>query len=268
MAARPIITLLTDFGEGTYVPSVKGVLLGLAPDARIIDITHTVSLGDIGTAGRLLRHTAPYFPEGSIHLAVVDPGVGGNRRPVVLRADHSYFVGPDNGLFGAIVETCDSVEAFVIHEGSWTPRRVAPTFHGRDIFAHVAGGLARGDPPDRFGNPVPPETLVPLPGPRPRYEKNRCSGRVVWVDRYGNLITDLEREEVERWRGDSPFRACLGGTWIDTRVHTFSDAEAGSLVVLFGSWETLEVVVAAGSASDRLDVGIGEPIVLERIHAR
>ena len=268
MAERPIITLLTDFGEGSYVPSVKGVLLGLAPEARIVDISHDIEPGSAGTGGFLLSRTAPWFPPGTIHLAVVDPGVGTDRIGLIVEADDSVFIGPDNGVLGLVVEQAERIRAFRIEKGDWTPERVCPTFHGRDLFAPAAGRIARGEPMERFGSPIDPETLVPFPIRPPLAEGDRLIGEVVWVDRFGNLITNLERCAVEEWASGDPFRAVVGGTSIDTRVHVFLEADAGDLVVLHGSWETLEVAVVSGNAAKRLGVAAGEPVRLEKIHGR
>ncbi|MFH1276991.1 MAG: SAM-dependent chlorinase/fluorinase [Candidatus Eisenbacteria bacterium] len=267
MTERRIITILTDFGEGSYVPSVKGVLLSTAPGAVLVDMSHDILPGAVGTASFILAHTAPYFPEGTVHLAVVDPGVGTGRLALVVEAGGSFFVGPDNGLFGEVLRRRGG-RAWQIEEGPWMPPRISPTFHGRDIFAPVAARLALGEKPERFGSPVDPADLAPSPIEPPRRAGSRVSGEVVWVDRFGNLITNLDRPLVEEWTAGAPFRALVGGTWIDTRVHTFLEAKQGSLVVLFGSWETVEISVAAGSASRRLGIASGEPVHLERIHGR
>jgi len=265
---RPIISLLTDFGDGSYVPSVKGVLLRLVPETTIVDIAHNVPPCEAGPAAYLIRHTFPFFPAGTIHMTIVDPGVGTDRLGLIVRASGSSFVGPDNGVFGEILRAFEDARAWQIESGPWMPERIAPTFHGRDLFAYVAAGLARGDDPSRFGSPLEIDALVPTPIAPPRVSTRRLSGEVVWVDRFGNLITNIGRTDIEAWAGDEPYRALVGGMWIDTRVHTFLEASRGSLVVLFGSWETLEVVVAAGNASDRLGVSMGEPVHLERIHDR
>lgn len=263
-----IITMLTDFGEGSYVPSVKGVLLSIAPDATIVDVTHQVSPGAIGSASFLLRYTAPFFPGGTVHYAVVDPEVGTERLALIVEAGGSWYVGPDNGLFGEVLRSDDESRVWKIEEGAWTPSTVSPTFHGRDIFAPVAGRLAIGETPDSLGSAIDRDAITPAPIDLPQRSEHRLSGEVVWIDRFGNLITNLRREEVEEWSGGEPFRARLGGMKIDTRVHTFLEAKPGSLVVLYGSWETVEVAVSAGSASRRLGVSTGEPVHLERIGGR
>lgn len=268
MADRPIITLLTDFGSGSYVPSVKGVLLGLAPEARLVDISHDIDPGAAGAGGYLLSRIAPWFPPGTVHLAVVDPGVGTERKGLVVEADGAFYVGPDNGLLGMVIQRAARARTWRIEAGEWTPERVCPTFHGRDLFAPVAGRIARGEKPDRFGPPLRRDELVPFPIRPPRAEGERLFGEVVWIDRFGNLITNLERCEVEEWAGDAPYRTVVGGTSIDTRVHTFQEANTGDLIVLQGSWETLEVAVTSGNAARRLGVAAGEPVRLEKIHGR
>lgn len=264
-ARARVITLLTDFGEGTYVPSVKGVLLRLAPDAVLVDITHSVPPGAIGSAAHLLKHTAPCFPSGTIHLAVVDPAVGTDRIALIAEAGGFFYVGPDNGIFGEVLRM-GSPRAWRIEQGEWLPPRICPTFHARDLFAHAAAGLARGENPERFGVPIGVETLVPSPIRPPQRTAERLTGEVVWVDRFGNLLTNLDRSLIEDWARGTPYRARVGATSIDARVHTFLEAGAGSLVLLFGSWETLEVAVSMGNASRRLGVAAGEPVILERIH--
>jgi len=265
VAAPKVITLLSDFGEGTYVPSVKGVLLSIAPDVAIVDVTHDIPAGAIGTASHMLANIAPYFPPGTVHFAVIDPGVGTGRLALIVEAGGSFFVGPDNGLFGEVLQRHADGRAWKIEEGPWMPPAVSPTFHGRDIFAHVSGRLAVGEPPARLGTPIATETLVPSPIELPRRTGRRLIGEVIWGDRVGNLITNLDKELVDAWSDKRPFRALAGGTWIDTRVHTFLEAKEGSLVVLFGSWETVEIAVSSGSASRRLGVSTGEPVQLERI---
>lgn len=268
MSKRPVITLLTDFGEGSYVPSVKGVILAQAPDARLVDLTHAIAPGNIAVAACVLSRTDHCFPPGTIHLAVVDPGVGTVRLALIVRAGDFWYVGPDNGLFGEVIRREKRVLAWAIQDGDWMPGRVCPTFHGRDIFARVAAGLANGDAPEKYGSPVDPGNLVPSPIRPVRFTEERLTGEVIWVDRYGNLITNFERDVVEGWAAGRPYRAFVGGTWIDSRVHTFMEAEPGSLVILFGSGESLEIAVAGGDASRLLSAEEGKPVHLEIIHAR
>jgi len=263
---RPIITLLTDFGEGSYVASVKGVLLAHAPEASLVDITHGVPAGAIGSAGYLIRETAAYFPKGTVHLCVVDPGVGTDRLPLIVCADGSCFVGPDNGLFHEVIRRADGdAMAYRIEEGPWLPEPRCPTFHGRDLFAPVAGLLALGESVATMGSPLEADSLVPSPIPPPERKANLFSGQVVWVDGFGNLITNLPESDVTAWSDGAPFRALVGDVRIERRIGTFRDGESGTVALLFGSWSTLEIVVSEGSAAGRLGVKAGEPVYLERI---
>lgn len=261
---RPIITLLTDFGPGSYVASVKGVLLSLAPASTIVDITHEVAPGAIGSAGFLLRHTATHFPPGTVHVCVVDPGVGTERMPLIVQANGATFVGPDNGIFHEVMRRWSDGRAYRVDTGPWLPDSVCPTFHGRDLFAPVAGRIARGEPVSGFGTEVDPGRLAPSPIPPPRKRGSRITGQVVWVDTFGNLITNIERRDVEKWSEGGTYRVHIGWEVIEKEIRTFQDVERGSLAHLYGSWETVEVVVSEGSAAERLGVAAGETIRLER----
>ncbi len=261
---RPIVTLLSDFGEGSYVASLKGVLLTLAPDIELVDVTHRVNPGAVGSAGFLICHTASFFPPGSIHLCIVDPGVGTLRLPIILRANDSMFIGPDNGLFGEVISKAGKAEAWEVSHGPWLPDRICPTFHGRDLFAPVAGYLARGEMPGKMGKSLRVEDLVPSPVPRPISSENEMVGQVIWVDHFGNLITNLSDVEVELWVGSDRFDAHVGWERVEKKIETFQEVEPGEMALLYGSWRTLEVVVREGSAAGRLGAAIGEPVRLER----
>ncbi|NNE10260.1 MAG: SAM-dependent chlorinase/fluorinase [Gemmatimonadetes bacterium] len=264
---RPIVTLLTDFGEGSYVASVKGVLLSITRSIQIVDITHSLMMGDVGPAGYVLSNTSRYFPPGTIHLAVVDPGVGMDRLPLIVRADGHYYVGPDNGLFGDVLRTAVEVNAFHVREEKWLAERISPTFHGRDLFAPVAARLAGGVDPGDLGDEIATADLIPSPIPTPIRTRDELTGQVVWADSFGNLMTNLTQGMVEEWCGDDPYQVVLGWERIRNRIRTFQDTSKGNLAFLFGSWNTLEVVVSEGSAATRLGVSIGEPVRLERVVA-
>lgn len=265
---RPIVTLLTDFGEGSYVASVKGVLLSITRSVQIVDITHSLMMGDVGPAGCVLANTSRYFPEGTIHLAVVDPGVGMDRMPLIVRADAHYYVGPDNGLFGEVLRTATEVNAYHVREEKWLHEAISPTFHGRDLFAPVAARLAGGADPSELGDEIATAELIPSPIPLPIRTKTDLTGQVVWADSFGNLMTNLTEEMVNQWSEGDDYQVVVGWERIRTKIRTFQDTSKGSLAFLFGSWNTLEVVVSEGSAATRLGVSIGEPVRLERAVAR
>jgi S-adenosylmethionine hydrolase len=259
-----VVTLLTDFGEGPYVPSMKGVVLALAPGALLVDITHAVLPGAIGSAAFLLKHSAPFFPKGTIHLAVIDPGVGGGRRAILAEAEGSFFVGPDNGLLEEALRGRDP-RVWTLGGGTGGPGCVAPTFHGRDLFAPVVGRLASGEPPERLGAPLDPREIVPSPVAPPRAEGDLLSGEVVWADRFGNLVTNLERGPVEGWAAGRSFVAKIGGARVAGKARTYVEAPPGEPVLLYGSWDTLEIAEPMGDASRRLGVAAGAPVLLERV---
>ncbi len=249
-----IVTLLTDFGdEDGFVGAMRGVLLGRAPGAVLADLAHHVPPGDVVKAARVLRRAAPCFPPGTVHLVVVDPGVGSDRRPLALRAGGHVFVGPDNGVLIEAAEALGGVtEARALTERSlWrgTPSR---TFHGRDVFAPVAGALAAGLPLEAVGSPV--DDWVRLDAPRPvRDPGGVWRGRVVEVDRYGNLITDLPPLP-------GPLRLEIAGVAVQGPSPAYAAVPAEALLVVVGSEGTLEVAVRDGSAAARLGARAGTPV--------
>jgi S-adenosyl-L-methionine hydrolase (adenosine-forming) len=244
-----IVTLLTDFGlHDGYVAVMKGVIMTINPGARLVDITHLVEHGSVPQAADLLMEASPYFPEGTIHLAVVDPGVGGKRRPIALEAENRYFVGPDNGLFWPVLARHTAARLIHLTNERYFLHPVSPTFHGRDIFAPVAAYLSLGQSLAEMG-----EILfdpIPLKRPEPQFEKDRMVGEVVRVDHFGNLITNILEEDVKRLF--TPERAFVKmGTLSPLRIHrTYSDVKEGDLIALFGSGGRLEVGVNLGRACD------------------
>lgn len=243
----PIITLLTDYGTSdSYVGEVKGVLLGLAPGVTLVDITHEVAPGDISGAGYVLARASATFPAGTVHLAVVDPGVGTARAALALKVRGQYFVGPDNGLFGGVIRGAE-VEAVQLP----TPEGASATFHGRDLFAPAAARLARGEPLEGLG---PRFAAIPrrLSGAVPHYEGKVVVGEVIHVDRYGNLVTNLTTEYVPPYAVLEAEALTIGP--IRT---TFGDVEKGGLLAYVGSGGTIEIAVRDGSAARRLGLGVG-----------
>ncbi|MCZ7650686.1 MAG: SAM-dependent chlorinase/fluorinase [Thermoanaerobaculia bacterium] len=231
----PLLTLLTDFGtHDYYVAAVKGTLLRLAPEARIVEISQDVAPGDVEGAAFLLAAAAPAFPEGTVHLAVVDPGVGSSRRRLVLAARGQLFVAPDNGLLTHLlgegpVRSVERTDLDLAAPGE--------TFHGRDRFAPVAAALARGLDPAALGPEA--EEPVRLPLPLPRRAAGGGEGRVAHVDRFGNLVTDLPSAWLPAGR---PFELACGPTLRVTRRATcYAEIPAGEPAVLPGSLGTLEV---------------------------
>jgi S-adenosylmethionine hydrolase len=230
----PILTLLTDFGTGDYyVAAVKGTVLRLAPGATLVDVSHQVPPGDVETASFLLAAAAPSFPAGTVHLAVVDPGVGSGRRILAVRTAEALFLAPDNGLLtpfldGAEVRSVENSDLFLPSPGQ--------TFHGRDRFAPVAARLLREE--GRLEE-LGPEVTDPvrLSAPAPVRLPGRISGRVVHVDRYGNLVTDLPAA----WLPDGPCRAEVDGHAASRRVTHYAEIPPGEAAMLPGSLGTVEL---------------------------
>ena len=265
--ARPIITLLTDFGEhDTYVGQVKGVILARLPDAQLVDLTHRVPPQDVRVGAIHLAAAAPHFPAGTVHLAVVDPGVGTARAPLAAASGGQFFVGPDNGLLApALARLGGDVRVHRITNESCRRRSVHPTFHGRDLFAPAAAELARGMPLDEVGPAV--DSFVPLALPEPVVQGDSVRGEVLYVDHFGNGVTNITAEmlpsgpvqvtvgnEHEREKGPETRSVPLVSTYADARV------EVGAPLALIDSDGRLEIAVRNGSAAEQLGLAPGTPV--------
>jgi S-adenosyl-L-methionine hydrolase (adenosine-forming) len=261
----PVITFLTDYGlEDAFVGVCQGVIAGICPDAHVIDLTHGVPRGDVRAGALILHGALGYVPVG-VHLAVVDPGVGGERRAVAVRtADGRRFVGPDNGLLSLCFSVGGGVtEAVEIGQSPFALHPVSATFHGRDIFAPVAARLAAGLALPEVGEPCDPEGLVCLELPRPRVVDGGLIAHAVYIDRFGNVQLDAESADVSGWGarpGDHAAVSLRGEAWPAVYGRTFTDVPAGELVVYEDSDRRLAVAVNQGSAVERLGVSIGDEI--------
>ncbi|MCB9544665.1 MAG: SAM-dependent chlorinase/fluorinase [Myxococcales bacterium] len=239
-----LVTLLTDFGDADgFVGAMRGVLLSHAPGARLVDVAHHVPRGDVAKAARVLARAAPCFPAGTVHLVVVDPGVGSSRRPVAVAAGHHLFVAPDNGVLGPTLARLGGPTAAVEIRVDAASARISSTFHGRDVFAPAAAALVAGASLAALGDALA-SPLVALPAAPP--------GRVIEVDAYGNLITDVP--------ADGPVALQIAGHTLHGPATCYADVALGELVLVRGSEGTLEVAVRDGSAAARLGVGVGAPV--------
>lgn len=257
MTPRPLITLTTDFGDGGYyVGAMRGVLLSLCPDAVLVDITHTITPFSPLDGSLVLQEAAPLYPEGTVHLAVVDPGVGGLRQPIFVRSRDHWFVGPDNGLFTPFLEHADVFRIHAPEHGV-----VSETFHGRDLFAPTAARLAAGAAPETLGEPT--RQAVRLDMPRPVIRGRHVEGQVLYPDRFGNLITNIHRRDIEPL--GSPLDIRVGSYKIPRLSRTYDEGHLGESLAVIGSSGFLELAVVQGSAGDQLGVGRGERV---RVRAR
>ena len=248
-----IITLLTDFGlEDPYVGIMKGIILGLNPEAVIVDLTHQIKRGDVAQAAHVLQQSCSFFPKGAIHVAVVDPGVGTSRRPMTVKSGGQFFVGPDNGLFWPIIMA--DPEALIIHLTNETffLAKISHTFHGRDIFAPVAAHLSMGTDPLKMGNLM--GNPVSIPDNRPTWEGDTLLGRITGVDHFGNVITNIHREDLVAFLGNSQMVIRVKEERIKGILKTYADGANGELFALLGSTDHLEIAVNSGRADRLLNI--------------
>jgi hypothetical protein len=245
---------------------VKGVILSINPHATIIDITHEVMPGSVREGAAVLRQAHGFFPAGTIHMAVVDPGVGSERRPILVTTNTQLFVGPDNGIFWPSVRSDPDAEFFHLMESGFFLPHISCTFHGRDIFAPVAARLSLGAAPGQMGPIITDPVMLELPAPR--QSKDALHGEVVRVDRFGNLITNISRYDWDRLAGAEPPKIQIGDVVIEGVRGSYSAVDEGEILALFGSWDCLEISVNGGRACDRLAAGspqrTGMPVVVTK----
>lgn len=249
----PILTLLTDFGlDDHYVAALKGVVLSLAPGTTLVDLSHSVPPGDIERAGYLLAAAAPSFPAGTVHLAVVDPGVGSARRLLLAEGPRACHLAPDNGLLSPLFPSCPVVRA--ADRPDLYLSGPGQTFHGRDRFAPLAAALLRGEPPSSLGPAIAdPVVLAPPP---PRRETSGLAGRIVQIDRFGNLITDIP----SGWLPASGWTAQIAGNEVTRRAACYAEIPPGEPALLPGSCGTLEISLRGADLARRWQACRGDEV--------
>jgi S-adenosylmethionine hydrolase len=258
-----IVAMLTDFGlEDGYVGAMKGVMLRIDPRLQLVDVSHRIERHDIVSAALMLEHLAGHFPEGTVHLAVVDPGVGGERRALVAEAEDFFFVGPDNGLFTAVLQRYPPRRLVAIEDSSYLPAGRSDTFHGRDVFAPVAAHCAAGVPVERFGSQVDEFRTVEIPAPLRRGQTLR--GQVIAVDHFGNLVTNISREVLEEFSRGEEVIVEIGRTVIPGLSRSYLQAGRGHPLAVVNSWDHLEVAVSEGDARKELGVVRGQTVTVRR----
>jgi len=273
-----LVALLTDFGtEDVYVGVMKGVMKSIAPDLQFVDITHAIRPQSVRECALALLHSYKFFPEGTVFLVVVDPGVGSQRRPVLVQAGGYRFVAPDNGVLAYLLEEMHIEKAVTLDNSQYHLSEVSNTFHGRDIFAPVAAYAARGDIAfEDFGTVA--WELASLPAPSLRVERQRITGEVTHIDRFGNIITSIgvlnwtDNQHVHLKLPDTEKSVPLDTTNATIAVHgqqirgishAYHEVPRGSLLAQIDSNGYLEIAINQGNAAKRLDAVIGDEIVLD-----
>ena len=264
VSASPVITLLTDFGLKDYfVGAVKGVILGVNPEARIVDITHEIPGHDIEAAAFTILAVAGSFPEGTIHVAVVDPGVGSSRKSLLILSGGQFFVGPDNGLFSYVME--DHAVVYELTNTDYFRQPLSQTFHGRDVFAPVAAALSIGTKPETLGKRI--EEWVTLPPLKPKKLGDGFEARVIQIDRFGNCITNLTPADVTADQIGSVIRLRVGSKRIDSFRRFYGDktGDRNRPFAIWGSAGFLEISAENRSAAEMLGVKRGEKVRVDLI---
>jgi hypothetical protein len=261
----PVVTLFTDFGhQDPFVGIMKGVILTLCPTAAVVDLCHETAAHDIRGGSYLLWSAVRFFPTGTIHVAVVDPGVGGPRRPILAEIDDQLFVAPDNGLLSYPLASGRVQAVRVITAREYLLRQRSATFHGRDVFAPVAGHLARGVPPERFGPEIHDPVRLPIPRAR-RDCSGRLAGEIVWIDHFGNCVTNILREDLEALAaGDTRgLRAVLDGREVGPVVQFFAEVAPGGGGAVIGSTGHLELFINQGHLARKRGVAAGALVIVD-----
>ena len=253
---RSLVTLTTDFGaRDPYVAAMKGVLLSICPELNVVDLSHEIAPQDVLEGALFMAGALPYFPAGTVHVAVVDPGVGSERKPIAVSVGGQTVVCPDNGLLTLFAREHPIDEVRVIENPRFMRAPLSATFHGRDVFAPAAAKLACGEPLEGAGPEL--DGIVTLMVPRPRTEGRRIRGEVIHIDRFGNAISNIQRSVV----GEAKLvEVRLGRHVLAGLRRSYADVAAGEPLALFGSSGHLEIAVSGGSASAQLGIGRGDPL--------
>jgi hypothetical protein len=264
--SRPVIALLTDFGlRDHYAASMKGVALGICPEATLVDISHDIAPHDVLGGALELAAAYRYFPAGTVFLTVIDPGVGSARRGIAAEAGQYRFVAPDNGVLGLVFADTPPKRIVELSERRYARPTVSRTFEGRDRFAPAAAWLAKGVDLAALGRPL--ASIERLEVPRPVVGDASIDGEVLRVDRFGNLVTNIDRRTFETAMAGVGLTLTLGGRHVSKVVSTYADAAPGELCALFGSSDHLEIALNGGNAADALGLGRGAAVQVRRAAA-
>jgi S-adenosylmethionine hydrolase len=256
-----LLSLLTDFGTADYfVGAMKGAILSVNPRARIVDITHEIPAHDIRAGAFTLFAAYGTFPADTVHVAVVDPGVGSARRPILVKAGGYFFVGPDNGLFGYVYEREADARVFHLDCPEYFRHPVSNTFHGRDLFGPVAGAVSKGVEPEKLGSEI--RDFVRLEPLRARRVEGGLEASVLHIDRFGNCVTNITREDLTEEMMMGGARLVVAGREITSFRQFFAEEEGGELFAVWGSAGFLEIVAYQASAAGLLDINRGDSVTV------
>jgi hypothetical protein len=259
---RPIVTLTTDFGlKDPYVAEMKAVILSINSNATIVDITHEIAKFNIRMGAYILASASPYFPKGTIHVAVVDPGVGTKRRPLLIQTERSYYIGPDNGVLALAAKNQDITHIYEITNRKLMLPKISSTFHGRDVFAPAAAHLANGTPPEEFG-PEIRKVVMPEFAKIIR-RKGMVIGEVLHIDGFGNIITNFGGKEVELMKIKHIVNVKLRNARLKLRFcKAYADVEPQKPLALIGSHNFLEISINQGNAAEVFKIRSGDKVTL------
>jgi len=258
----PIITLLSDFGlKDPYVAEMKAVILSICPEARIVDISHEIEKFNIRMGAFVLASAAPYFPTGTVHVAVVDPGVGTKRRPIIVETKRCFYVGPDNGLLMLAAQKEGISHVYHVSNPRYMLPQVSRTFHGRDVFSQAAAHLARGCPPSEFGPEIHDYALPEFA--KPYVKKGGLLGEVLHIDDFGNIVSNISAVDLEKMgvREGSLLHVKLRGkTWALKFCSAYGEVPAKKPLGIIGSSDFLEISINKGNASKVFKAKIGDSV--------
>jgi len=261
----PLVTLTTDFGlRDSYASEMKAVILSISPNVRVVDITHQIDKFNVRMGAYVLASAVPRFPEGTVHVAVVDPGVGTRRRPIIVQTDKFFFVGPDNGVLAlAVKDMGGKARVYCLTNSEFMLPKVSSTFHGRDIFAPAAAHLAKGIPPAEFG----PEIHQMLSPKFAKIIKRRDSleGQVIHIDDFGNIVTSFTEKESKTMKTKDKLIVKVGNTELELKLcKAYADVEGQQPLAIIGSHDFLEISVNQGDAASIFKVRVEDKVVLTR----
>jgi S-adenosylmethionine hydrolase len=258
---RPCIAFLSDFGtRDHYVGAMKGVALAICPEATLVDITHDIAPHDVIGGALELAAAYKYFPQGTVFVAVVDPGVGSARLAIAAEAGGFWFVGPDNGVLSLVLRDTPPSRVVALTEAQYARPTISRTFEGRDRFAPAAAWLAQGTDIGALGPPL--SMWQTLDVPEPRISGHQLTGQVVRVDRFGNLVTNIDRRTFDAFAAAGEVSIAAGPQVIGALVETYAQAPLNRACALFGSSDHLEIAVNGGNAAQRLSIGLGAPVAV------